>query len=104
MTGDMTLNLGKLADNVMSVICIYTNSDKNEFAIGIKEDKQFRATTKVGEVYTRFVDCYDLDIEEEDGFDWKHELKNWIIAAKKEETVFLEVDFKDWSESGERIK
>ena len=87
----------------MTVICIYTNSDKNEFAIGIKEDKQFRAMTKVGEAYTRFVDCYDLRIEDENEFDWKQELKNWTIAAKKDESIFLEVNFTGWNESGERI-
>jgi hypothetical protein len=38
------------------LICIYTNEDKNEFAIGLKEDETFRAATKVGDYYTRFVD------------------------------------------------
>jgi hypothetical protein len=32
-----------------SLICIYTNKDKNEFAIGLKDDEHFRAMTKVGE-------------------------------------------------------
>ena len=31
------------------LICIYTNKDKNEFAIGLKDDEHFRAITKVGE-------------------------------------------------------
>lgn len=69
--------------NSKSIICIYTNLNRNEFAIGIKED--------------------DLHIEDENEFDWKQELKNWIIAAKKDESIFLEVNFADWSESGERI-
>ncbi len=89
--------------NSKSIICIYTNLNRNEFAIGIKEDEYFRAITKAGEAYTRFVDCYDLHIEDENEFDWKQELKNWIIAAKKDESIFLEVNFADWSESGERI-
>jgi hypothetical protein len=42
-----------------SLICIYTNKDKNEFAIGLKDDEHFRAMTKVGEFYTRFVDVFD---------------------------------------------
>ena len=42
-----------------SLICIYTNKDKNEFAIGLKEDENFRAMTKADEFYTRFVDAFD---------------------------------------------
>ena len=41
------------------LICIYTNKDKNEFAIGLKEDETFRAVTKVGDHYTRFVDAFE---------------------------------------------
>jgi hypothetical protein len=41
------------------VICIYTNGARNEFAIGLKEDENFRAMTKVDEFYTRFVDVFD---------------------------------------------
>jgi hypothetical protein len=41
------------------LICIYTNKDRNEFAIGLKEDEIFRAMTKLGEFYTRFVDAFD---------------------------------------------
>ena len=37
----------------------YTNKDKNELAIGLKEDENFRAMTKEGEFYTRFVDVFD---------------------------------------------
>ena len=47
--------------NLKSLICIYTNKDKNEFAIGLKKDENFRAMTRVGEFYTRFVDAYDRD-------------------------------------------
>ena len=32
-----------------SLICIYTNKDKNEFTIGLKEDENFRAMTKADE-------------------------------------------------------
>ena len=46
------------------LICIYTNKDRNEFAIGLKEDKNFRAITKVGEFYTRFVDAFDQIVDE----------------------------------------
>jgi hypothetical protein len=47
-----------------SLICIYTNKDRNEFAIGLKEDENFRARTKVGEFYTRFVDAFDQIVDE----------------------------------------
>lgn len=36
-----------------------SNKEKNEFAIGLKEDETFRAVTKVGEFYTRFVDAFE---------------------------------------------
>jgi hypothetical protein len=42
-----------------SLICIYTNKDKNEFAIGLKEDENFRAMVKEDEFYTRFVDAFN---------------------------------------------
>ena len=74
-----------------SLICIYTNKDRNEFAIGLKEDENFRAMTKVGEFYTRFVDAFDQIVDEKE-IDWKQELKKWIAAAKKNETIFVEVD------------
>jgi hypothetical protein len=38
---------GEVAHNAKSVICIYTNSGKNKFAIGTKDDKQFRAMIKL---------------------------------------------------------
>jgi len=74
-----------------SLICIYTNKDKNEFAIGLKEDEKYRAMTKEGEFYTRFVDAFDL-IGEREKINWKLELKKWIDAAKKNEAIFVEVD------------
>jgi hypothetical protein len=73
------------------MICIYTNKNKNEFAIGLKEDENFRAMTKVGESYTRFVDAFN-QIVDENKIDWGQELKRWITAAKKNETIFVEVD------------
>ncbi|HET9806914.1 MAG TPA: hypothetical protein VFP49_08405 [Nitrososphaeraceae archaeon] len=84
-----------------SLICIYTNKDRNEFAIGLKEDKNFRAITKVGELYTRFVDAFDQIVDENE-IDWKQELKRWIDIAKKNETIFVEVDLNGWNEAGER--
>ena len=80
-----------------SLICIYTNKDRNEFAIGLKEDENFRAMTKVGEFYTKFVDAFDQIIDENE-IDWKHELKRWIAgAAKKNETIFVEVDLSGYN-------
>jgi len=35
------------------LVCIYTNNEKNEFAIGFREDENFTAVTKVGDFYTR---------------------------------------------------
>jgi hypothetical protein len=78
------------------LICIYTNNDRNEFAIGLKEDENFRAMTKVGEFYTKFVDAFDQIIDENE-IDWKHELKRWIAAAKKNETIFVEVDLSGYN-------
>ncbi len=74
-----------------SLICIYTNKDRNEFAIGLKEDEKFRAMTKENEFYTRFVDAFDL-IGDANKIDWKQELKRWINDAKKNEAIFVEVD------------
>ena len=81
-----------------SLICIYTNKDRNEFAIGLKEDENFRAMTKLGEFYSRFVDAFDEMIAvDEKEIDWKHELKRWIAAAKKNETIFVEVDLSGYN-------
>jgi predicted metal-dependent peptidase len=87
-----------------SLVCIYTNKDKNEFAIGLKEDENFRAMTRVGESYTRFVDAYDQMLNDKNEIDWKQALKRWIAAAKGNETIFVEVDLSEWNEVGERKK
>jgi len=53
------------------LICVYTNEGRNEFAIGLKEDENFRAMTKVDEFYTRFVDAFDeMEVDEKEiGFE-----------------------------------
>jgi hypothetical protein len=86
------------------VICIYTNGARNEFAIGLKEDENFRAMTKVDEFYTRFVDVFDEmgEVDEKEIIDWKLKLKNWIASAKGNEAIFSEVDLSEWNEAGER--
>ncbi len=84
-----------------SLICIYTNKDRNEFAMGLKEDENFRAMTKGGEFYTRFVDAFDQIVDENE-IDWKQELKKWIKVAKKNETIFVEVDLSVYNEVVER--
>ena len=87
------------------LICIYTNNDRNEFAIGLKEDVIFRAMTKQGEFYTRFVDVFDeLEVVDGKELDWKQRLKNWIASAKENEMIFTEVDLSGWNEVGERKK
>jgi hypothetical protein len=40
--------------------------------------------TKVGELYTRFVDTFDKILVDENDNDWEQELKNWISSAKKD--------------------
>ena len=84
------------------LICIYTNEGRNEFAIGLKEDDNFRAMTKVDEFYTRFVDAFDEMGVDEEEIDWKQKLKNWIDSAKGNEAIFTEVDLSGWNEVGER--
>jgi hypothetical protein len=84
------------------IICIYTNKDRNEFAIGLKEDENFRANTKVDEFYTRFVDAFDEIVVDEKETDWKQKLKKWIASAKGNEAIFTEVDLSGWNEVGER--
>ena len=84
-----------------SMICIYTNKDKNEFAIGLKEDETFRAMTKEDELYTRFVDAFD-QLVDKNKIDWGQELKRWIAAAKKNETIFVEVDLTGYNEVSDR--
>jgi predicted metal-dependent peptidase len=99
----LTSNHSERSHNLKPLVCIYTNQDSNEFAIGLKEDKNFRAMTKVDEAYTKFVDAFDQIVVDENEIDWKQELNRWIAAAKKDETIFLEVDFSTWNELGERI-
>jgi hypothetical protein len=85
------------------LVCIYTNKDRNEFAIGLKEDDNFRAMTKRGEFYTRFVDAFDeMKVVDENEMDWKQTLKKWIASAKKDEKIFTEVHLSGWNEVGER--
>ena len=84
-----------------SLICIYTNKDKNEFAIGLKKDENFREMTKTDEFYTRFVDAFD-QLVDKNKIDWEQELKNWIAAAKKNETIFVEVDLTGYNEISDR--
>jgi hypothetical protein len=84
------------------LICIYTNGARNEFAIGLKEDENFRAMTKVGEFYTRFVDAFDEMRVDEKEIDWKLKLTKWIASAKGNEAIFTEVDLSGWNEVGER--
>ena len=85
------------------LICIYTNQNRNEFAIGLEKDENFMAITKIGESFTRFVDAYDQTIDDENEINWKLELKSWIVAAKKNESIFIEVDLSGWNQEGERI-
>src|SRR5918911_1211371 len=80
------------------------NNDKNEFAIGLKDDEHFIAMTKVDEFYTRFIDVFDQVLNDENEIDWKQALKRWIAAAKKNESIFFEVDLSGWNEVGERMK
>ncbi len=73
------------------LICIYTYKEKNEFTIGLKEDATFRSVTKVGDLYTRFVDAFEKTLITND-IDSREELKKWIAAAKKNESIFLEIE------------
>jgi hypothetical protein len=96
MTNTTTKN-----NNIKLLICIYTNGARNEFAIGLKEDENFRAMTKMGEFYTRFVDAFDeIEVDEKE-IDWKQKLTKWIASAKGNEAIFTEVDLSGWNEVGE---
>ncbi len=86
------------------LICIYTNGARNEFAIGLKEDENFRAMTKMGEFYTRFVDAFDEMGVNEKEIDWIQKLTKWIASAKGNEAIFTEVDLSGWNEEAERKK
>jgi hypothetical protein len=81
---------------------ITINQNRKEFAIGLEKDENFRAISKVGESYTRFVDAYQI-INDENEVDWDLELKRWIAVAKKNESIFVEVDLSGWNQEGERI-
>jgi len=61
------------------------------------------AITKVDESFTRFVDAYDQIIDDENEINWELELKSWVVAAKKNESIFIEVDLSGWNQVGERI-
>src|SRR4030095_11569524 len=98
--GDMNYNNNNsINKHQKSLICIYTNKDKNEFAIGLKDDEHFRAMTKAGEFYTRFVDVFDQVLNDENEIDWKQALKKWIAAARKNESILVEVDLSGWNEA-----
>ena len=84
------------------LICVYTNGARNEFAIGLKEDENFRTMTKVDEFYTRFVDAFDEMGVDEKEIDWKQKLTKWIASAKRNEAIFTELDLRGWNEVGER--
>ena len=84
-----------------TLICIYTKKDKNEFAIGLKKDENFRAMTKADEFYTRFVDAFD-QLVDKNKIDWEQELKKWIAAAKKNDTIYVEVDLTRYNEISDR--
>jgi hypothetical protein len=99
----MKSNHGNQSHIRRPLICIYTNQNRNEFAIGLEKDENFMAITKVGESFTRFVDAYDQIIDDENEINWKLELKSWIVAAKKNESIFIEVDLSGWNQEGERI-
>jgi hypothetical protein len=71
-----------IAMSEKSLICIYTNKDKNEFAIGLKEDENFRAMRKADKFYIRFVDAFD-QLVDKNKIDYGQELKKWIAVAKK---------------------
>ena len=99
----MTANQRSVSDIPKQLICIYTNQNRNEFAIGLENDENFRAITKVSESYTRFVDAYDQIINDENEANWKLEIRRWIVAAKKNESIFVEIDLSGWNQEGERI-
>ena len=72
------------------LICIYSNKDRNEFVIGLKEVENFRAITKVGEFYTRFVDTFDQIVDENE-IDWKQELKDGLMLQRKVKPYLLKL-------------
>jgi hypothetical protein len=46
--------------------------------------------------------CEPLITNTENNVDWQEELNKWIVTAKNDESIFLEVHLKDWNEVGER--
>jgi hypothetical protein len=42
-------------------------------------------------LYTRFVDAFESTLISND-IDWQEELKKWIVATKKNESISLEID------------
>ena len=76
---------------------IYTNKDRNEFAIGLKEDNNFRAMTKVGEFYTKFVEGFWSNNRGE----WNR-LETWIkkmdcCCCKEKWNHIVEVDLSGYN-------
>ena len=51
--------------------------------------------------YTRFVDDFDQPVDK-NKIDWRQELKRWIAAAKKNETILVEVDLTGYNEVSDR--
>ena len=47
---------------------------------GLMNNENFRAITKIGKIYTKFVDVFHQIDENE--LDWKHELKKLINARE----------------------
>jgi hypothetical protein len=43
-------------------------------------------------------------LNDENEVDWKQALKRWITAAKKNESICVEVDLSGWNEVGDRMK
>jgi hypothetical protein len=72
-------NSNNINKDQKSLICIYTNKDKNEFAIGLKDDEHFRAMTKVDEFYTRFVDVFDQTLTNEDGLLLQRKMNRYLL-------------------------
>jgi hypothetical protein len=87
----MTSNRRNLSHIPKPLICIYTNQNRNEFAIGLEKDENFRTITKVGESYTRFVDAYDQIISDENQVDWKLELRRWLLPPRKMNQYLLKL-------------
>ncbi|HEY7081581.1 MAG TPA: hypothetical protein VH500_17960 [Nitrososphaeraceae archaeon] len=74
-----------------------------DLLLGLEKDENFRANTKIGESYTRFVAAYDQIINNENEVDWKVELKRWIVSVRKNESISVEGDLSGWNEEEQRI-